>query len=74
MVIVHLAGVRDDRDGVGLGQGGDFSGLGDAADTIGVKLNVIHAFILDEFAEAPEREFMLAAGNGDTVGGFELSA
>ena len=65
VIIVHLPGVRNHGNRMRLGQRGDFARLGEAADAVGVELDVIHRARLDEFAEAVEREFVFAAGNGD---------
>ena len=52
VVVVHLAGVRDDGDAVGLGQGGDLARLGEAADAVRVELDVVDGARLQQLAEA----------------------
>ena len=41
VVVVHLAGVRNDGDRVRLGQRGDLARLREAADAVGVELDVV---------------------------------
>ena len=53
MIIVHLAGMGDDRNLVRLGQRGDLARLGEAAHAVGVKLDVIHR--ARRLAKAPAR-------------------
>ena len=64
MVVVHLAGVGDDGDLEGLGEGGDFARLADAADAVGVELDVVERVGFEQFAEAEDGELVLAAGDG----------
>ena len=42
VIIVHLAGVRNHGYGMGFSERGDLARLGDAADAIGIELDVIH--------------------------------
>ena len=53
--------------GVGLGQGRDLARLGEAADAVGVELDVVDGARLQQLAEAVQRELVLAAGDGDAA-------
>ena len=72
MVVVHLPGVRDDGNRICLGQRGDFARLADAADAVGVELDVIHGASLYQFAKTVEGEFVFAAGNGNSPVGLQF--
>ena len=69
VVVVHLAGVWDDGDLEGLGQGGDLARLADAADAVGVELDVVEGVGFEQLAEAEDGELVLAAGDGDAAVG-----
>ena len=72
VVVVHLAGVRNDRHLEGLGQGGDLARLADAADAVGVELDVVERIGLEQLAEAEDGELVLAARDGDAAVGLQL--
>ena len=67
VIIVHLAGVRNDGNGIRLGQRGDLARLGDAADAVGVELDVVQRAGLEQVAKTVSRVFVLAAGDGDAA-------
>jgi len=67
---MHLPGVRNHRNAISLRKRSDLPRLRDAADSIGIELNVIQRPGLQQFAETVEREFVLASGNGNAPVGF----
>src|ERR1700687_1524016 len=61
MIIVHLPGMRNDRDRVCLGQGGNLAGLGEAAEAIGIELDVVQRAGLEQVTETVGGELVFAA-------------
>ena len=55
-----------------LGERGDLARLRDAADAVGVELDVVHGARLDQFAETVERELVLAAGDRNAAEALQL--
>ena len=54
MIVVHLPGVRNDGNGICFGQRGNLARLGDAADAVGVELDVVERAGFEQVAEAIE--------------------
>ena len=65
VVAVHLASMRHHRNAVGFTQAFDFLHGCDAAHAVGVVLHHADGFFIQQLLEAIQREFMLAARNGD---------
>ena len=65
MEIVHLAGVRDDGHRMRFGQRGDLTGLSQAADAVGVELDVVHRARFQQLTKTIKGKFVLATGDGD---------
>jgi len=63
MIVVHLAGVRHDRNLKALSECRDFARLTDTAYAVGIELNVIKRIALQQLAEAEDGELVLSASN-----------
>src|SRR5579864_7191617 len=63
VIVMHLAGMGNDWNRVGLGQGCNFTSLCDATHAIGVELDVIHRMSLQQVTKSVESEFMFTTGD-----------
>src|SRR5262249_30712659 len=72
VVVVHLAGMRDDQNVVRLAHVCDLLGGGDAANAIDIELGDIEGLEVEGVAEAVDRVFVFAARDVDDVERLEL--
>ena len=70
--VVHLPGVRNYGDLIGLGEGRDFASLSDAAHAIGVELDVIERLRLDELPKSIKCVLVLARRDRRTTEAAQL--
>src|SRR5256885_16400069 len=65
MIVMHLPGVRNDGNRMRFGERSNLARLADASNPIGVELNVVNRFGVDQIAESVNAEFVLASCNGN---------
>ena len=72
VIVVHLAGVRNYRHRMRFGEGGNFAGLRDAADTVGIELDVIERMSLQQLTKSVKGKLVFASGDRNAPIGFQF--
>ena len=72
MIVVHLPGVRNDRNRVGFCECTNFVRLRDSAYAIGIELDVIDSTLVEEFTKSVNGKFVLAARDWNSSIGLQF--